>query len=86
MSSIRFGARKLWAQGITGSGVHVAVIDTGVAPVPALTGADKVVAMVDLTGEASIPEAQYLDTNGHGSHMTRHHRRSRSWRRSRHLG
>jgi len=63
-------ARELWQRGITGAGIDIAVIDTGVAPVPALTGADKVVAMVDLSFEAGIAEAQYLDTNGHGTHMT----------------
>ncbi|MGB5756569.1 MAG: hypothetical protein WBM50_06615, partial [Acidimicrobiales bacterium] len=36
----QIGARKLWDQGVTGAGIDVAVIDTGVAPVPALTGAD----------------------------------------------
>ncbi len=65
----QIGARALWERGFTGRGVHVAVIDTGVAPVPALTGADKIVAMVDLSFEAGVPEAVYLDTNGHGSHM-----------------
>ena len=65
----QIGARKLWDQGVTGAGIDVAVIDTGVAPVPALSGADKVVAMVDLSAEAAVPEARYLDTNGHGSHM-----------------
>ncbi len=63
------GARELWQQGITGEGVDIAVIDTGVAPVPALTGAHKVGAMVDLSLEAHVPEATYLDTYGHGSHM-----------------
>ena len=66
----QIGARQLWQNGITGEGIDIAVIDTGVAPVPALSGADKVVAMVDLSFEADIPEAQYLDTNGHGTHMT----------------
>ncbi|MEM9203368.1 MAG: S8 family serine peptidase [Actinomycetota bacterium] len=65
----QINARSLWQQGITGEGIDVAVIDTGVAPVPALTGADKVVAMVDLSFEAGIPEATFLDTYGHGSHM-----------------
>jgi serine protease AprX len=63
------GARSLWERGITGEGVDVAVIDTGVAPVPALTGSDKVGAMVDLSFEAEVPEATYLDTHGHGTHM-----------------
>ena len=62
-------ARELWQRGVTGEGIDVAVIDTGVAPVPAPSGADKVVAMVDLSFEAGVPEAQYLDTNGHGTHM-----------------
>ena len=65
----QIGARALWQQGITGRGVNVAVIDTGVAPVQALSGADKVVAMVDLSGEAGVPEAEFLDTYGHGTHM-----------------
>ena len=50
----QIGARDLWAQGITGAGVNVAVIDTGVAPVSRL-GSEKVVAMVDLTSEAADP-------------------------------
>ncbi len=62
-------ARELWDAGITGEGVHVAVIDTGVAPVAGLSGSDKVVAMVDLSFEADVPEAVFLDTNGHGTHM-----------------
>ena len=63
-------ARNLWENGVTGSGVDVAVIDTGVAPVPALTGADKVKAMVDLSSESHVSEAVYLDTYGHGSHIS----------------
>ena len=66
----QIGARDLWRNGFTGEGIDMAVIDTGVTPVPALSGADKVVAMVDLSFEAGVPEAQYLDTNGHGTHMT----------------
>ncbi len=71
MSSVvdQVGARSLWKDGFTGKGVHIAVIDTGVAPVPALSGADKVVAMVDLSLEAGVAEATYLDNYGHGSHM-----------------
>lgn len=64
------GARRAWSAGITGDGVTVAVIDTGVAPVDALSGEGKIVASVDLSGEAAIPEARYLDTYGHGTHMT----------------
>jgi serine protease AprX len=66
----QIGARTLWERGVTGEGVNVAVIDTGVAPVEALSGPDKVIAMVDLSAEAGVPEAEYLDTYGHGTHMT----------------
>ncbi len=66
----QIGATALRDAGYTGDGVQVAVIDTGVAPVRGLSGEDKVVAMVDLSFEAGIPEATYLDTNGHGTHMT----------------
>jgi serine protease AprX len=65
----QIGARALWEQGITGRGVNVAVIDTGIAPVPALSGADKVVEMVDLSLEGGVPEAEFRDTYGHGTHM-----------------
>jgi serine protease AprX len=65
----QIGARALWERGFTGRGVNVAVIDTGVANVESLSGADKVIAMVDLSAEATVPEAQYMDTYGHGTHM-----------------
>jgi serine protease AprX len=65
----QIGARTLWQDGITGKGVNVALVDTGVAPVPGLLDPDKVVAAVDLSGEAGVPQATYLDTYGHGTHM-----------------
>ena len=45
----------------------MAVIDTGVAPVAALS--PNVVALVDLSAEAGIDEARFIDTFGHGTHM-----------------
>jgi serine protease AprX len=63
------GARALWERGITGDGVNVAVIDTGVAAVDALSDPDKVVAMVDLSTEAGVREATFVDTYGHGTHI-----------------
>jgi len=65
----QIGARALWQQGITGRGVNVAIIDTGVADVNALSGPDKVVAMVDLSDEAGLAEVSFVDTYGHGTHM-----------------
>ncbi len=60
------GARALWADGFTGAGVNVAVIDTGLAPVESLTGDGKVVAAVDFTAGASSTDP-YVDANGHGT-------------------
>ena len=40
----QIGARALWEDGITGKGVNIALIDTGVAPVPSLMNGDKVIA------------------------------------------
>lgn len=65
----QIGARGLWSQGYTGRGVNVAVVDTGAVPVEGLLGADKVVAVVDLSSEADDPALAYLDTYGHGTHM-----------------
>ena len=61
------GAHAAWSQGITGAGVNVAVIDTGIAPVAELTG--NVVAAVDMTGDAPDPSAAFGDAYGHGTHM-----------------
>jgi serine protease AprX len=63
------GAAAWWNAGYTGKGVDVAVIDTGVAPVPGLDGAGKVVNGPDLSLESQNPSFRYLDTNGHGTFM-----------------
>ena len=60
------GASSLWDKGVTGKGVDVAVIDSGVVPVNGLAG--KVVYGPDLSLEASSP-AKNLDTYGHGTNM-----------------
>ncbi|HEY5664516.1 MAG TPA: S8 family serine peptidase [Ilumatobacter sp.] len=62
-------ARPLWEAGVTGRGVSVAVIDTGVAAVSELTGPDKLVAAVDLSSEQSDPMAAFGDSYGHGTHL-----------------
>ncbi len=53
---------------LTGAGVDVAVVDSGVAPVPGLTGA-KVVHGPDLSFESQRASTRYLDTYGHGTHL-----------------
>lgn len=63
------GVRPMWKQGGTGKGVDVALIDSGVAPVPGLAGSGKVLHGPDLTPESQNPATRYLDTFGHGTHM-----------------
>jgi serine protease AprX len=55
--------------GATGAGVDVAVIDTGMVPVPALAGSGKVVQGPDFSDEAGNPRLAHLDTYGHGTHI-----------------
>jgi len=63
------GATDLRRQGVTGAGVTVAVVDTGVSPVAALTVPGKIVGSVDLTPEAVMPSFRTRDGHGHGTHM-----------------
>src|SRR5579864_1379815 len=63
------GASTLRSQGVTGAGVGVALIDSGVAPVPGLTGGGKVTNGPDLSFESQHPSTAYLDSYGHGTHM-----------------
>lgn len=56
------GATSLWTNNVTGSGVAVAVVDTGIADVPDLAG--RVVASADLSGENAGG-----DGYGHGTFM-----------------
>jgi serine protease AprX len=53
----------------TGAGVDVAVIDTGMVPVPALAGANKVINGPDFSDQAKTPRFAHLDTYGHGTHI-----------------
>jgi serine protease AprX len=54
--------------GWTGKGIGIAMIDTGVAPVPPLTGGN-VVNGPDLSFESQDPARRYVDGNGHGTHL-----------------
>jgi serine protease AprX len=62
------GAQAWWDAGYTGKGVDVAVIDTGVSPVPALSGS-KVNYGPDLSLDSQNPSLTNLDSNGHGTFM-----------------
>ena len=61
------GATDLWHQGITGQGVDVAVIDTGVSPLPEFNG--RLLNGPDLSFEGQKSSKRYIDGYGHGTHM-----------------
>ena len=63
------GADQLWAQGITGQGVDVAVIDSGLVPVEGLLETGAVVNGPDLSFESQSDGLRYLDSYGHGTHI-----------------
>ncbi|MEV4513060.1 S8 family serine peptidase [Dactylosporangium sp. NPDC049525] len=56
------------AASLTGQGVGIALIDTGVAPVAGLPPA-QLVNGPDLSFESQSAQLRYLDTFGHGTHM-----------------
>ena len=55
--------------GATGAGVDVAVIDTGMVPVPALAASGKVVQGPDFSDQSRDSHLAHLDTFGHGTHV-----------------
>lgn len=57
------GLQELWDRGLTGKGVAIAVIDTGVAPHPDYNG--RISSFVDLVNNRPDP----YDDRGHGSHV-----------------
>jgi len=63
------GAAEAWDEGVTGKGVDVALIDSGVAPVEGLEGSDKVVNGPDLSSEPGDVARPGVDTFGHGTHL-----------------
>jgi subtilisin family serine protease len=63
VSARSINADAVWNQGITGSGVCVAVVDTGISTVhPSLS--DRVVHSEDFTDEGTVD-----DLSGHGTHV-----------------
>ncbi|MBI3924259.1 MAG: S8 family peptidase [Armatimonadetes bacterium] len=57
------GADRLWEQGLTGKGVTVAVVDTGIAPHPDVK--NRILAFHDVVNGRTEP----YDDNGHGTHV-----------------
>lgn len=62
------GSNSGAAGALTGEGIGIALIDTGVAPVPGLP-AGQIVNGPDLSLESQSSYLRYLDTYGHGTHM-----------------
>jgi Subtilase family len=58
---------EMWQKGWTGKGVDVALIDSGVAPVPGLTM--NVINGPDLSFESQADNLTDVDTYGHGTHL-----------------
>lgn len=71
----QYGAMQAWTQDdptgrkVTGKGVTVALIDTGVAPVEGLDLPGKVINGPDLSFESQADGTRYLDGYAHGTHM-----------------
>jgi len=69
------GAPAVWAtkdaagRKLTGQGIGVALIDSGIAPVRGLAQAGKVVNGPDLSLESQAANLRNQDTFGHGTHM-----------------
>jgi serine protease AprX len=56
-------------ESLTGAGIGVALIDSGVAPVTGLNQPGKVINGPDLSFESQTPGLADIDTYGHGTHM-----------------
>ncbi|HET7353886.1 MAG TPA: S8 family serine peptidase, partial [Gaiellaceae bacterium] len=63
------GVQTWWNAGVTGKGVGVAIIDTGVSPVAGLDAPGKVTYGPDLSLDSQNSSLRNLDANGHGTFM-----------------
>jgi subtilisin len=65
----KLGVPELWRQGLTGKGIRVGHMDTGVDGThPALKAAVSGFALFDASGELDTTQTQPIDTAGHGTH------------------
>ena len=65
---LEVGAPDAWRQlGVTGKGIGVAILDSGIAPHPDLAG--RIVASVDLTTGGAVALVPPADPGGHGTHV-----------------
>jgi serine protease AprX len=65
---LEVGAPDVWRQlGLTGKGIGVAILDSGIAPHPDLAG--RIVASVDFTGGTVGRLVPPADPGGHGTHV-----------------
>jgi serine protease AprX len=55
------------SRGVNGSGIDVAIIDSGVSPVPGLAG--RIVNAPDFSADAGVAGMAGLDAFGHGTHL-----------------
>jgi subtilisin family serine protease len=60
---------SLWRRGITGEGVGIALIDSGVTPVGGLDADGKVLNGPDLSFDGEFDSLRHLDAYGHGTHL-----------------
>jgi serine protease AprX len=63
------GAQAMWRAGFTGKGVDVALIDSGISPVPGINDPSKVINGPDLSFDSQASNLRYLDAYGHGTFM-----------------
>ncbi len=65
----RTGVEPMWDLGYTGSGIDVAVIDTGVNAVQGLDGRDKIIDGPDFSFDSDDANLRHRDLYGHGTAM-----------------
>ena len=69
VAAAQINAPAAWAAGFDGTGVDVAVIDTGVVAVPGLSSAGKIVDAADLSTDSGNEALRFRDGEGHGTSM-----------------